>query len=123
VGALNVRLEWNAPVDLDLWVVDPCGNKIFWDHTEDTCNSSIGRLDQDNWCNNFVAGRPENIYWKTSPPSGTYKVSVNVFNYCGTTAITPVYYTVHWTVKGSTSSKSGTVQGVGTTILVTEFTN
>jgi len=123
VGALNVRLEWNAPVDLDLWVVDPCGNKIYWDHEQDTCNSSVGRLDLDNWCSNLVLGRPENIFWRTAPPVGTYKVSVNLYGYCETASTAAVYYTVRWTVKGATNSKSGTIQGEGTTILVTEFIN
>ncbi|MDH3252783.1 MAG: hypothetical protein OEM41_08315, partial [Ignavibacteria bacterium] len=126
IGALNIRLHWNAPADIDLWVIDPCGNKIFWDHDRDTCNNSIGRLDQDNWCDNLLLGRPENIFWRSNPPTGLYQVYVHYFDdsggQCHPTSAGPVYYTVRWTLKGTSSSKSGTLPAVNANVLVTEFT-
>jgi hypothetical protein len=109
VGSLNFRLEWSAVADLDLWVTDPCGNRIYFGNMRDTCQESIGRLDLDNRCSNFVLGRPENIYWSTSPPRGAYKVEVDYFSDCGE-GTGGVYYTLRWTMRGASQSKSGTIQ-------------
>lgn len=120
IGSLNVRLEWNAFADLDLWVTNPCGTKVYFGRTRDTCQGSVGRLDLDNLCGNMVLGRPENIFWSSSPPRGRYKVEVDYYSQCGRET-GAVYYTVRWTVGGASQSKSGTLQP-DQTVTVTEFT-
>jgi hypothetical protein len=126
IGTVNVRLEWSVPADLDLWVVDPCGQTVFYGATSRTCQSSLGQLDQDNTCSGTV-GRPENIFWSTNAPRGTYKVYVDYFSNCGVSG--PVDYTIRWWVKGAAYSKRGTIQppsssgASGDEVLVTEFTN
>jgi hypothetical protein len=126
VGAVNVRLEWCAEADLDLWVIDPCGNKIYWDQSQQVCQGSVGQLDLDNWCASFVLGRPENIFWGESPPRGAYKVYVDYFQDCASAG--PVDYTVRWWVGGSAYSKRGTISppaspgADGDEVLVTTFT-
>ena len=119
IGAINVRLEWSDSADLDLHVYDPCGNHIYYANRNDTCQASIGRLDLDNWCSNLVVGRPENIFWQLSPPRGLYTVRVKYFGDCATTG--PVFYTVRWTVSGSTQSRSGTLAPYDT-VTVAQFT-
>jgi hypothetical protein len=104
VGSINVRLEWSAYCDLDLWVVDPNGEKIYWWNTS---SSSGGQLDLDNYCGDFVMGRPENIYWSSNPPYGTYKIYVDYYEDCGGTGI--VSYKVTWLVRGTAYTKSGTI--------------
>jgi hypothetical protein len=127
VGSVNVRLEWRAEADLDLWVIDPCGNKIYWYQPQQTCQEAVGRLDLDNWCSNFVLGRPENIFWKTNPPIGTYKVYVDYYEDCANAGT--VHYTVRWWIDGNAYSKCGTISpsaspgAAGDEVLVTTFTH
>jgi hypothetical protein len=120
VGSLNIRLEWSAHADLDLWVTDPCNRRIYYGAPGDSCQGSYGRLDLDNRCANFVLGRPENIYWARTPPRGTYKVEVNYYSDCGQQTGS-VYYTVRWTTRGTSQSKSGTITP-DQTITAAEFT-
>jgi len=126
VGSLNVRLEWSVTADLDLWVVDPCGQQIYYRERSKTCQGSTGQLDLDNRCNGIVVGRPENIFWNTNPPRGTYKVYVDYYSSCGQNRTVP--YTVRWWLNGSASSQSETIQPPsssgtdGDEVLVTTFT-
>jgi hypothetical protein len=125
IGSLNVRLEWGLKADLDLWVVDPCGNKIYYLATQRTCQGSLGQLDLDNTCSGVV-GRPENIFWASNPPRGTYKVYVDYFNTCGVSGAVP--YTVRWWIRGVVNSARGTISppasigATGDEVLVTTFT-
>jgi hypothetical protein len=123
IGEVNVRLEWQAGCDLDLWVVDPAGEKIYYDKTTST---SGGELDLDNKCSDFKIGRPENIFWKSNPPQGEYKVYVDYFEDCRGAGT--VDYTVRWRLHGNTYSKSGSIspppsKGTeGDEVLITTFT-
>jgi hypothetical protein len=123
VGEINVRLEWNAYCDLDLWVVDPNGETIDY---LNTTSSSGGSLDQDNRCSDFVMGRPENIFWAADPPRGTYKVYVDYYEDCGGAGV--VTFKVTWYVNGVADSRTGTISPPaspgedGDEILVVEFT-
>jgi hypothetical protein len=125
IGSLNVRLEWSLKADLDLWVVDPCGNRIYYLNPQATCQGSPGSLDLDNTCSGVV-GRPENIFWASNPPRGTYRVYVDYFSNCGVSGAVP--YTVRWWIRGATSSARGTIQppsssgADGDEVLVTTFT-
>jgi hypothetical protein len=105
VGAVNVRLEWWDFADLDLWVVDPCGNRIYYRETQKMCDGSLGQLDQDNRCGTGYVGQPENIYWAENPPCGTYKVYVDYYEDCGGGG--NVQYTVRWWVNGQAYVRRG----------------
>jgi hypothetical protein len=119
IGSINVRLEWRADADLDLWVYDPCGNRIYWNRTSALCGTSTGTLDLDNLCGNLVLGRPENIYWGSAPPRGTYVVKVHYYGDCSSAG--SVFYTVRWLVSGQAYSKSGTISQYDS-VTVTQFT-
>lgn len=125
VGEINVRLEWQAKADLDLWVIDPCGNKIFYDADGHECQGSWGQLDSDNRCP-VELGRPENIFWDRDPPRGTYKVYVDYFADCANAGT--VNYTVRRWVKGNVNTDSRTISppasagADGDEVLVTTFT-
>lgn len=73
-----------------------------------------------------MVGRPENIFWASNPPGGTYKVYVDYFNTCGVSGAVP--YTVRWWIRGSVSSARGAISppsGIGAPndeVLVTTFT-
>lgn len=72
-GDLKVTLLWDFPGDIDLHVVEPNGNEIFFRQPE---SASGGQLDTDN----KIGGQhsAENIYW-TNPPKGKYRVFLHYY--------------------------------------------
>ncbi|MCU0610382.1 MAG: hypothetical protein MUE60_01160 [Candidatus Eisenbacteria bacterium] len=125
IGALNVRLEWAAAADLDLWVVDPCGNRVWGGAVEATCNDAIGLLDLDNQCSRLVPGKPENVFWP-APARGTYQVYADYYEDCGGTG--RLYYTLRWLVGGAVHARHGWLLPpewtgvVGDEVMLAEFT-
>lgn len=82
-GEVQVTLNWTAGVDLDLHVVEPSGEEIYYSHPYSGTN---GELDLDNRCSNYVSGRPENVYWPPAgsggAPTGTYLIKVVWYDNC-----------------------------------------
>lgn len=71
---VQVSLTWNSQVDLDLWVVEPSGEKIYFG--DQISEESLGWLDYDN-----VQGYgPENITYAFQVPEGDYKIVVDYFS-------------------------------------------
>lgn len=72
-GVLQFGLSWTTnDTDIDLWVTDPAGEKIYYGHE---ASASGGYLDRDD-----VDGYgPENIYWVKDIPDGTYTVQVHYY--------------------------------------------
>jgi hypothetical protein len=72
-GDIQVTLTWDNTSDLDLHVIDPFGEEIYWYHKN---SASGGILDYDN----MDGYGPENVYWpKSKAPNGTYQVLVHDF--------------------------------------------
>lgn len=71
---IQISLTWNTQTDLDLWVVEPNSNKIYYADT--LSRSSLGWLDYDN----TEAYGPENITFQYQMPEGEYKVFVHYFD-------------------------------------------
>ena len=107
-GALQVSLSWNTATDQDLWVTDPLGKKIFWNSTT---SSTGGRLDRDD----IDGYGPENIYWLSDAPDGTYKVEVDDYRY--TSSPNTCFITV--SVPGQSKSYTRTTQASSTVSVVT----
>lgn len=80
-GDVQVNITWNSQADVDLYVVDPSGEEIYYGND---VAASGGVLDLDG---NAACGatdeRSENITWNSTPPSGTYTVRVNYWDNCG----------------------------------------
>lgn len=80
-GPIQVSVAWNQPSDLDLYVVEPSGETIYFDHPQ---SSTGGILDLD--ANGGCIGediRNENISWPEDPPlRGTYTVRLNLWSSC-----------------------------------------
>lgn len=70
-GDIQINLTWNNNADLDLHVIDPSGEEIYWKHKNSV---SGGILDRDD-----IDGEgPENIFWPSGEaPNGIYKVYVS----------------------------------------------
>jgi len=110
-GDIQITLSWDTTDDIDLWVTDPSGEKIYWNNKY---SQSGGYLDYDDR-NGFG---PENVYWpEGQAPSGKYLVQVD--HYDG-------YYSTHFTVLiqafGYTKKYSGTVSP-DETVTVAEFSS
>jgi uncharacterized protein YegL len=76
-GALTVSLLWNNRNDLDLYVVCPSGEEIYFSHRTSACG---GNLDVDMNVSPTSDEPVENIFWPASgAPSGRYEVKVRHF--------------------------------------------
>jgi hypothetical protein len=92
VGDIAFRLQWDGPADLDLLVVEPSGEKVWFGARR---SSTGGVLDVD--CN-FVTICPhpiENVFWaKGTAPTGTYHYQVGLANPHGVALPIPFTLTV-----------------------------
>lgn len=71
-GDVKVTLVWDTTSDIDLWVTDPFGETITY---QNTTSQSGGFLDVDD-----VDGYgPENIFWATEAPAGSYTVQAHYY--------------------------------------------
>ncbi len=108
-GDVQVTLSWNADSDVDLHVVDPNGEEIYYG---DRLSSSGGELDLDSNAGCRIDGvRNENITWPAGrAPRGTYTVRVNYWSSCGVQATN---YTIRVNNGGESRVFSGTFTGSG----------
>ena len=77
-GDIEIALAWNNTNDLDLSVVDPHGELIFYGHK---MSLSGGELDVDaNFVKPYTNEPVENVYWPIGrAPNGHYIVRVTYF--------------------------------------------
>ena len=87
-GVPHVCLKWNIATDLDLHVLDPNGEEIYYGHKN---SMSGGELDVDK---THEPNSIENIFWKIKPgnvitaPRGRYKIYVKYYaNHTGDSLI------------------------------------
>ncbi len=79
-GEVTITLSWNNRNDLDLWCIDPRGERINFQHRT---GRSGGRLDVDsNSGERPLTDRPvENIFWPYGgAPEGKYQVYVDHYS-------------------------------------------
>lgn len=82
-GDVQVSLTWDSTDDLDLHVVDPNGDEIFYG---DPVSPSGGELDVDSnaACAATTDTPVENVFWPDGgSPSGDYEVQVRHYEECG----------------------------------------
>jgi len=107
-GSIQVTLKWDNVNDIDLWVEDPNGEIIYWNHMQ---SASGGYIDVDN----RVAYGPENIFWKGVAIKGNYNVYVH--HYEGTSS---AGFSVYMKAFDKTRTVQGRI-GVGELIHVATF--
>jgi hypothetical protein len=123
-GDVQVTVSWDTDADVDLHVVDPGANEIFW---AARTSPTGGELDLDS--NAACVGdnvRNENITWAVgTAPQGTYTVRVDYWSNCGATE---TRYTVLINNGGDiaiyhgTFTGSGDSGGFGSGVLIDTFT-
>lgn len=75
-GELHASLIWNDIADLDLHVITPSKEHLYFGHRESRCG---GWLDIDMNASSISLEPIENIFWASSP-SGHYKIYVHNYN-------------------------------------------
>lgn len=79
---VRISLIWFNRNDLDLHVVAPSGEQIFYSHMKSRCH---GELDVDRNVHGETTKPVENIRWpKGQAPKGTYKVFVQTYRFWDT---------------------------------------
>ena len=82
-GTLHVRLTWYTDVDMDLHVVDPNNEEIYYSHRTSYGQPGFLDLDSNADCNlDYI--EIENIYY-TLAISGEYTVRIDLWNSCSVT--------------------------------------
>ncbi len=109
-GDVQVTLVWDTAPDVDLHVIDPDGEEIWFDHTG---SRSGGLLDVDD----TMFDGPENVFWPVGgAPRGKYRVDVVLFE----------GFRSNWKVRtridGVEKVYSGTLTQYGERQRVVEFT-
>lgn len=120
-GDVQVTLRWVGRNDLDLHVVDPAGEEIYYSHRS---SPSGGNLDVDSnarCSENITEQSVENIFWPLgNAPTGIYQISVDYYQQC--TDVMGTNFNVHVLVDGQVLEFNGQVASVGETEQVYAFT-
>lgn len=108
-GDVQVTLAWDADADVDLHVVAPGGEEVFYGHRR---ASSGGELDLDSNAGCEIDGvRNENITWPVgAAPRGSYIVRVDYWSNCG---VQRTNYTVRVNNGGAVQLITGDFTGSG----------
>ncbi len=126
-GDLQVSLSWATETDVDLHLVEPSGEEIWYGAV---ASSSGGTLDLDSNAGCSIDGvNNENItYEGVTPPSGEYTVRVDYWSACAHTETTGYIVTVFNEGDATTYSGSFSVgdadygeAGSGTTVTTFSF--
>jgi hypothetical protein len=80
-GDVQVSISWDAPTDVDLHVVDPLGNEVYYGQPQ---VATMGELDLDSNPACSIDGvNNENITWPSgAAPRGEYIVRVDYWSAC-----------------------------------------
>jgi hypothetical protein len=89
-GDVSFRLTWSGPQDLDLYVIEPSGELIYFGHST---SATHGELDVDSnaGCGSPSPSPTENVFWpEGSAPHGTYTFYARRWSACSATT-TPAF--------------------------------
>ncbi|MBL8021750.1 MAG: hypothetical protein JNM27_18905 [Leptospirales bacterium] len=119
---VRASLIWNNRNDLDLHVICPSREEIFYGHKQSVCG---GWLDVDMNVQGETTKPVENVRWsRGTAPHGRYKVIVQNFRFHDSPA--PTDYRVEIEVNGEVKQFKGTISpkgetGIDSNILIYEF--
>ena len=93
-GKFRVHLEWGTIDDLDLHLIIPDGQEIYYSNKNVTANGCNGHLDVDANAGSYTDKPQENIFWDDKAPEGRYKVNVHCYTYRSGASSIPFVITV-----------------------------
>lgn len=117
-GDVQILLEWGTKDDLDLHVVDPSGEEIYFGNKR---SASGGELDIDANASpaNMMRRPKENVYWRFGgAPEGQYKVNVKL--YCLRESL-PIPFKVKAKYGSEVKHFAGIMEEDGSTVPVCTF--
>jgi len=89
-GDVSFRLTWTGPQDLDLHVIEPSGERIYYSNSTSATNGQLD-VDSNAGCGSESPSPTENIFWpEGSAPRGTYEFWADLWSNCSGTD-TPAY--------------------------------
>ena len=92
-GVVQVSASWDQLTDVDLHVVEPNQNEVFW-FAATSSTGGVLDLDSNQACQ--IDGKnTENIRWTSGAPAGTYVVRLDYFDRCNLASDTHYVVTVH----------------------------
>ena len=107
-GDVQVSVSWDTASDIDLHVVDPSGEEVYWGNPSSRSGGQL-LVDSNSACT--IDGRQiENIKWAGTAPGGVYTVRVDYWSSCG---VAQTNYTVTVKNGASTQTFTGTFTGTG----------
>lgn len=93
---VRVSLIWNCTDDLDLHVICPSGEEIYYSHKNSQCG---GTLDVDMNASSPYSQHPvENVVWASNCPAGDYQVIVNNYHHRSRQDVVP--FTLEVAIQG-----------------------
>ncbi|MFL6600544.1 MAG: putative Ig domain-containing protein [Steroidobacteraceae bacterium] len=125
-GPIQVSLSWGLPVDVDLHVVTPGAEEIYYGSRSDSTGGSLD-LDSNAGCSIDNVDQ-ENIVWPgtATAKAGTYTARVDYWSNCGIPQSVP--YTVRVSLCGISTVYTGTLNaaqadrgGSGSGVAVASF--
>ena len=120
-GDLVVSLLWQSVVDLDLHVIDPRGEEIYFENPR-SLTGGLLEYEANASCLTATTEPLESIFWKAdTAPSGDYQVIVDYYGTCGDEALQEFLVGV-WIGGELVEMVEGTIEPQ-TTQLVHEFEN
>ncbi|MFK5645109.1 MopE-related protein [Ornithinimicrobium sp. LYQ121] len=83
-GELRFTLIWDSSDDLDLHVIDPSGERIWYQDRESASGGVLDRDDNVGAClSDPEPGGVENVFWPVGgAPTGTYTIEIDNYNDC-----------------------------------------
>lgn len=119
-GDVQITLIWNNTNDLDLWVTDPNGTRIYYGNRRSSSGGSLD-VDANPACNHLNPQPVENIYWPAGQaPNGNYTIEVHYYSPCESTIETP--FVVRVLVDGRVREFRQTATRQGETLTIYQFT-
>ena len=81
-GDIQITLTWDVDSDVDLHVLDPNGEEIYYGHPSSASGGQLN-LDSNAGCD-LDHKRAENITWPTgTAPKGNYLILIDYWDACG----------------------------------------
>jgi len=118
-GDVAISLAWDSRHDLDLHVIPPGGEEIWFSHKKSKCG---GELDVDMNVKGESTTPVENIYWPIGgAPPGHYKVYVQNYAFHGPHTGSTVDFRVQVKVGDDIKIHKGVTTGVKANTTVCEF--
>jgi uncharacterized protein YfaP (DUF2135 family) len=98
-GEVVVTLVWETKDDLDLHLIEPSGEEIYYKHKRSRQGGTLD-LDKNAEQTVLVTNPIENIYYASMPGAGKYRIEV--VYYKKNTSVTSIPYTVALNINGKT---------------------